>query len=114
VELRSSLRETVINKEEPKVKGFKKEQGISVNQFLVETTNLDANIPSEMKEAYLSHVQVNFDKVGIKKKYLKNPEFKKEVEKILHDHAEKELKNTMDTDSDNDYGRIKDQIQLLK
>lgn len=86
------------NKTETKVKGFKKEQGISVNQFIVETTNLDGNIPSKMKEAYLSHVQVNFDKVGIKKKYLKNPEFKKEVEKILHDHAEEELKNTQDTD----------------
>jgi len=40
-------------KSESKVKGFKKEQGISINQFLVETTN----VAPEMKDVYMKEIK---------------------------------------------------------
>jgi len=69
-----------------KPQGFKKEQGINVNQFIVDATN----VPPEIKSAYLSHVQSSFKEVGITKKYLKQPEFRKEVEELLQTHAKEQ------------------------
>jgi hypothetical protein len=71
-----------------KVKGFKKEQSINIDNFIVETTN----VSSEVKDAYLKHVKFIFEKSGIKKKYLKQPEFRKEVEELLKAHAKEEMR----------------------
>mmetsp|Transcript_4397 Transcript_4397/g.3678 ORF Transcript_4397/g.3678 Transcript_4397/m.3678 type:complete len:318 (+) Transcript_4397:257-1210(+) len=80
---------------ENKVKGFKKEQGISVNQFLVETTN----VPEEIKDEFLKTVKGGMDKVGIKSKYLKDASFRREVEEIIQTHAKEEIYNSIQSDS---------------
>eukprot|EP00344_Euplotes_crassus_P011939 CAMPEP_0196995714 /NCGR_PEP_ID=MMETSP1380-20130617/1785_1 /TAXON_ID=5936 /ORGANISM="Euplotes crassus, Strain CT5" /LENGTH=344 /DNA_ID=CAMNT_0042411475 /DNA_START=262 /DNA_END=1296 /DNA_ORIENTATION=- len=68
--------------EQPKVTGFKKEQGISMNQFLIETTN----VSPEIKDSYVKVMQQKLENAGIKKKHLKDPKFRKEVENIIKEH----------------------------
>lgn len=79
-----------------KVKGFKKEQSINIDNFIVETTN----VSSEVKDAYLKHVKFIFEKSGIKKKYLKQPEFRKEVEELLKTHAMEDMRTTQNTNAE--------------
>lgn len=93
------------------VKGFKKDGGINVNQFIVETNN----VADDMKAAYTKHLQEVFVNAGMKNKYLKDPKFKKEVEELIISHQkEEEIRRTNWKEEDDEEEKKRSYSVVLK
>lgn len=62
-----------------KAKNFKKEGGMSINEFILDSVN----VPQEMRDIAKDIVKETFKNAGIKSKHLKDPVFKQQAGELI-------------------------------